>query len=151
MMMLKDGLYEQVINEALNEELASTDRLSKTAPIDSAEASKILAKYIAEVVEKGFDNVVDNGGDILARHGDGHARLHAGSGYDLLVTVGGIAIDGDTRDDILLGIVVIYHDTFRLLCPDRERHEHHQKQAGYPYMSHQSSIHLTIRKYTPII
>ena len=62
--MLYDGLYEQIINRRLETELASTDKLSKTAPIDSAEASKVLAKYIAEVVEKGLDNVVDNGGDI---------------------------------------------------------------------------------------
>lgn len=51
--MLKDGLYEQIINKELVAELASTDKLSTTAPIDSAEASKVLAKYIAEVVEKG--------------------------------------------------------------------------------------------------
>lgn len=53
--MLHDGLYEQIINKELDAELASTDKLSTTAPIDSAEASKVLAKYIAEVVEKGLD------------------------------------------------------------------------------------------------
>ena len=63
-MMLQDGLYEQVINKALETELASTDRLSQTAPIDMAEASKVLAKYVAEVVERGLDNVLDNGGDL---------------------------------------------------------------------------------------
>lgn len=62
--MLHDGLYEQIINKGLETELVSTDKLSTTAPIDSAEASKVLAKYIAEVVEKGLDNVVDNGGDV---------------------------------------------------------------------------------------
>ena len=62
--MLHDGLYEQIINKGLEIELGSTDKLSTTAPIDSAEASKVLAKYIAEVVEKGLDNVVDNGGDV---------------------------------------------------------------------------------------
>ena len=65
--MLKDGLYEQVINKSLDTELATTDKLSKTAPIDSAEASKVLAKYVAEVVEKGLDNLVDNGGDVNAQ------------------------------------------------------------------------------------
>ena len=53
--MLKDGLYEQIISKSLDAELSTTDKLSKTAPIDSAEASKVLAKYIAEVVEKGLD------------------------------------------------------------------------------------------------
>lgn len=62
--MLHDGLYEQIINKALDAELFTTNKLSQTAPIDPAEASKVLAKYIAEVVEKGLDNVVDNGGDI---------------------------------------------------------------------------------------
>lgn len=62
--MLHDGLYEQIINKGLETELGSTDRLSTTAPIDRAEASKVLAKYIADVVEKGLDNIVDNGGDV---------------------------------------------------------------------------------------
>lgn len=62
--MLHDGLYEQIINKGLETELDAMDKLSTTAPIDSAEASKVLAKYIAEVVEKGLDNVVDNGGDV---------------------------------------------------------------------------------------
>lgn len=62
--MLKDGLYEQIINKGLETELSTTDKLSATAPIDSAEASRVLAKYIAEVVEKGLDNVADNGGDV---------------------------------------------------------------------------------------
>ena len=62
--MLYDGLYEQIINKALDAELSATGKLSQTAPIDPAEASKVLAKYIAEIVEKGLDNVVDNGGDV---------------------------------------------------------------------------------------
>lgn len=65
--MLYDGLYEQIINKGLETELSTTDKLSTTAPIDSAEASKVLAKYIAEVVEKGLDNVADNGGDVSSQ------------------------------------------------------------------------------------
>lgn len=65
--MLKDGIYEQIINKSLDAELATADKLSTTAPIDSAEASKVLAKYIAEVVEKGLDNVADNGGDVSSQ------------------------------------------------------------------------------------
>ena len=65
--MLHDGLYEQIINKGLETELSTTDKLSTTAPIDSAEASKMLAKYIAEVVEKGLDNVADNGGDVSSQ------------------------------------------------------------------------------------
>ena len=62
--MLHDGLYEQVINKGLDTELAATDKLSQTAPIDTAEASKVLAKYVAEVVERGLENLRDNGGDL---------------------------------------------------------------------------------------
>lgn len=62
--MLHNGLYEQIINKGLDSELSVTDKLSQTAPIDSAEASKVLAKYVAEIVEKGLDNVKDNGGDL---------------------------------------------------------------------------------------
>lgn len=65
--MLHDGLYEQVINRELDSELAATDKLSQTAPIDSEEASKILSKYVAEIVEKGLENVKDNGGDLSSQ------------------------------------------------------------------------------------
>ncbi len=66
--MLKSGLYEKVINLSLGEKLDTlVDQASQTAPIDRAEASKILSKYIAEIVEKGLDNVADNGGDILSQ------------------------------------------------------------------------------------
>ncbi len=62
--MLHNGIYEQVINKSLDRELAATDKLSQTAPIDAAEAAKVLAKYVAAVVEKGLENVQDNGGDV---------------------------------------------------------------------------------------
>ncbi len=65
--MLHDGLYEQIINKALDTELTTTDKLNQTAPIDTAEASKVLAKYVAEVVERGLDNLRDNGGDLNAQ------------------------------------------------------------------------------------
>lgn len=63
--MLKEGLYERIINKGLEAKLAgATNKLIKTAPIDSAEASKVLAKYITEVVEKGLDRVLDSGGSL---------------------------------------------------------------------------------------
>ena len=63
--MLKTGLYEQVINDLLDKELADNEgRFCQTAAIDEAEASKILAKYVAEIIEKGLNNVRDNGGDL---------------------------------------------------------------------------------------
>ena len=66
--MLYPGLYEHVINNALNRELAEIPEARKsTAPIDTAEASKVLAQYLTEVVQKGLDNVQDNGGGIEAQ------------------------------------------------------------------------------------
>jgi len=65
--MLRNGLYEQVINKGIDTELSSTDKLSQTVPIDTAEASKVLAKYVAEIVERGLDNLRDNGGDLNAQ------------------------------------------------------------------------------------
>ena len=63
--MLYHGLYEHVINNALSSELTEIPAASKAvAPIDKAEASKVLAQYLADVVQKGLDNVLDNGGDI---------------------------------------------------------------------------------------
>jgi superfamily II DNA or RNA helicase len=62
--MLRDGLYEQVINNEIDRELTGTEKLAQTAPIDKEEASKILAKYVADVVERGLENLKDNGGDI---------------------------------------------------------------------------------------
>ena len=63
--MLHPGLYEQVINNALTSELAEIPEARKSiAPIDPAEASKVLTQYLADVVQRGLDNVLDNGGDI---------------------------------------------------------------------------------------
>lgn len=62
--MLKDGLYEQIISNALSSELRSTDRLSQRAPIDSAEAPKVLARYVAEVVEQELRVLGDSGGKL---------------------------------------------------------------------------------------
>ena len=65
--MLYNGLYEQIINKDLDTELSGTDKLCQTAPIDRAEAAKVLAKYVAEIVEKGLNNVKDNGGDLSSQ------------------------------------------------------------------------------------
>ena len=63
--MLKTGLYEQVINKILDRELAkSDDKLSQTVLIDKGEASKILTQYVSEIIEKGLDYVLDQGGNV---------------------------------------------------------------------------------------
>lgn len=66
--MLYPGLYEQVINNALSSELSEIPEARKsTAPIDTAEASKVLAQYLTDVVQKGLENVQDNGGGLEAQ------------------------------------------------------------------------------------
>ena len=66
--MLPPGIYEQVINNALTHELAELPEACKAvAPIDRAEASRVLAQYLADIVQKGLDNLLDNGGDITSQ------------------------------------------------------------------------------------
>ncbi|MCE5196165.1 MAG: DUF3427 domain-containing protein [Negativicutes bacterium] len=66
--MLKPGLYEQVINTMIGSELAVVqDARKAVAPIDKAEASRILAQYLSDVVQRGLENLLDNGGDLAAQ------------------------------------------------------------------------------------
>ena len=56
--MLHHGLYEQVINSQLSSELSEIPEARKAvAPIAKAEASKVLAQYLADVVQKGLDKI----------------------------------------------------------------------------------------------
>ena len=62
---MKPGLYEQVINEELNEALSKIpEDCQQSAPIDEAEASKVLAKYTTDIIKEGLDNLLDRGGSI---------------------------------------------------------------------------------------
>ena len=66
--MLSPDFYEQIINQALNSELSEIPEACKSImPIDRAEASKVLAQYLVDVVQKGMENLLDNGGDISAQ------------------------------------------------------------------------------------
>lgn len=66
--MLHHGVYEQVVNRRLRQELAEIPEARKSlAPIDEAEASKILSKYAGEVVQKGLDALLDKGEDVSAQ------------------------------------------------------------------------------------
>ncbi len=63
--MLKSGLYEQVINKEIRTELDDISQARQlTSPIDKAEAAKVLTQYLSDVVQKGLNNVIDNGGDL---------------------------------------------------------------------------------------
>ena len=55
--MLKDGLYEQVINDAIDAELSAADKHVDRLPIDNAEAPKILAQYTSEILERALEQI----------------------------------------------------------------------------------------------
>jgi len=60
--MLKPGLYETVVTQTLRKQLdADTQLRSEIGMIDEAEASKILSKYLTEIIEKKLDQVKENG------------------------------------------------------------------------------------------
>lgn len=54
--MLKPGLYEQVINEALSKEMDTSKQLYDCRKIDETESSQILSKYLSEIIEKGLSH-----------------------------------------------------------------------------------------------
>ncbi|MDD6348046.1 MAG: DUF3427 domain-containing protein [Lachnospiraceae bacterium] len=56
--MLKKGLYEQVVNKEIEEELHNLpDAVKHVEKIDTAEASSVLTQYLSEVVHKGLDRI----------------------------------------------------------------------------------------------
>ena len=54
--MLKTGLYEQVINEALSKEMDTSKQLYDCREIDKTESPQILSKYLSEIIEKGLSH-----------------------------------------------------------------------------------------------
>lgn len=62
--MLHTGLYEQLINKILRTQLSISDKLAKTTEVDREEAPRIIAKYLAEVLESALSGIKDNGGDL---------------------------------------------------------------------------------------
>lgn len=68
--MLKPGLYEQVINRAIREKLIEVPEGCKVVePVDEAEASKIFAQYLTEIIQKALDNLNDKGGGLSSQVG----------------------------------------------------------------------------------
>ena len=68
--MLHPGLYEQVINNALTGELAEIPEARKSvAPIDKAEASKVLAQYLADVFKRAWITCWTTAGIFLPKSG----------------------------------------------------------------------------------
>lgn len=56
------GLYEQIINGIINENLTKVDQeliIKDTQPLDLAESSKILADYLTRILLEIFDYIDD--------------------------------------------------------------------------------------------
>ena len=62
--MLKSGIYEQVLNELISKGIDSSEYIVEKGPIDSEEAAKVLASYLAGVILQGLTNIKDKGGQI---------------------------------------------------------------------------------------
>ncbi len=61
---MKPGLYEQIINGQLNSELELLPEECKyKEKVDSAEASRVLSTYVAELLKKKMDEIYENSGD----------------------------------------------------------------------------------------
>lgn len=65
--MLQNGLYELIINKKIDEALTNTDQIAHTTALDEAESSKLLAQYVSEVVQKGLEQLIDQGGDLASQ------------------------------------------------------------------------------------
>ncbi len=64
-MDLHPGLYEQVINNELNNELSKiNDNCKAIAPIDKYEYPDVLSRYVASIIQKGLKNLSDSREDI---------------------------------------------------------------------------------------
>lgn len=60
-MPLFPGLYEQIVNRAIQNELKKIpDAKKQIAAVDKAEASKVLSQYAAEIIRRGLDVLAGN-------------------------------------------------------------------------------------------
>ena len=62
---LHPGLYEQLINRALRQELDSIPPERKSVmPVDPAEAAEVLSRYIAEAAKRALSGMAEGRGDV---------------------------------------------------------------------------------------
>ncbi len=61
---MKPGLYEEIINKQINSELEQIpDSCKYKEKVDSAEASRVLATYVSELVQRKMDSISEESGD----------------------------------------------------------------------------------------
>ena len=85
--MVHFGLYEQLINHTLRQELESIPAERKSvAPVDPAEAAEVLSRYIAEAAKRALSGLAEGRGDVadqvaLAKPADRSAAGDGGPGH----------------------------------------------------------------------
>ena len=64
--MLKPGIYEQIINKGISDELEArkSEIDPHMRPVDEAEAAGILSKYVKDIIEKDLAAVSEKGGGL---------------------------------------------------------------------------------------
>jgi superfamily II DNA or RNA helicase len=96
--MLKKGLYEQLLNKALSKHLEQeTEIIPKFMPLDQEEASKILAKYLAEVIEK----------ELIHIKGDSEGQLQSQINFvnNIVTSITSDELTIDKRAEMLMAIL----------------------------------------------
>ncbi|MCF8010750.1 MAG: DUF3427 domain-containing protein [Clostridiales bacterium] len=62
--MLKSGIYEQVLNKLISKEIDSPEHIVEKESIDSEEAARVLANYLAEIILQVLASIKDKGGQV---------------------------------------------------------------------------------------
>ena len=114
--MLKQGLYEQLINQELKEEIRSAEAAERqrveTGAVDAAESARVLAEYVAKLLEKRLTAVAEESGKEEAEEEQVRlinqmlSTLGSESGKDLL------PLTEERRVDQLLSVVNTKNSAF---------------------------------------
>ena len=89
---MKPGLYEQIINNEMSGELEKipADRKHQEK-VDSAEASRVLSAYVAELLQRKMDSIYETSGD--------NALSDQIEYINKVISV----VDAETKDQIMVG------------------------------------------------
>ena len=114
--MLRQGLYEQLINQELKEEIRSAEAAERqrveTGAVDAAESARVLAEYVAKLLEKRLTAVAEESGKDEAEEEQVRlinqmlSTLGSESGKDLL------PLTQERRVDQLLSVVNTKNSAF---------------------------------------
>ena len=110
--MLKQGIYEQIINREIEEYIAleNTKLLFQieTSAIDEAEAAGLLAHYVADLAERRLKEICDRGGNLAAQLGLVNQLIglldQEGNRSDLISSAGKLLLSVTERKNHIAGI-----------------------------------------------